>query len=238
MYDSVTNTDKLLQSNEVIDEVISIDEISPIFDISYFSPNSKRNKLRTSFDDAPDGTYKRIFNEYQGINVDCGKNDSKNDYNNIFFNGKLQVVIVDDALVDRKFLTKIVKTQNKLVDVYTVSNGVEVKNFFDNYLNCSCKENIVIFMDINMPYKNGFEATKEIRNIQKDMEPIIIGMSSVDTPEFKNKCIASGMNSFVSKPFTVKKLENLLQEITFNKEYKASYINYDTKTVLSEEILV
>ena len=153
-------------------------------------------------------------------------------------NCKLQVVIVDDALVDRKFLTKIVKTQNKLVDVCTASNGVEVTNLFDNYLNCSCKENIVIFMDINMPCKNGFEATKEIRNIQKDIEPIIIGMSSVDTPEFKNKCIASGMNSFVSKPFTVKKLENLFQEITFNKEYKASYINYDTKTVLSEEILV
>lgn len=232
-------------NDEVIPVVSEMDEVLLSFDVNYHSPTSKRNKLRTSFDN---GIYNTIWYEYQDISLDDQKNYYKNNENNnnnnnsnFFLNGILQVVIVDDALVDRKFLTKIVKTQNKLINIYTAANGVEVTNLFDNYLSRSCNENMVIFMDINMPSKNGFEATKEIRETQKEIHPIIIGMSSIDTPEFKNKCIASGMNSFVSKPFTVKKLQNLFQEIKIeSKEEKTVTYHRDhgTKNVLNGEVLI
>lgn len=133
----------------------------------------------------------------------------------------LRVVIADDALVDRKFLSKIVKTQKGAnVNVSTAENGSECivlcRNILDE-INGNIIDNIVIFMDINMPQKNGFEATKEIRTFTKGFAPYIIGMSSYDTPEYRNTCIEVGMDTFVTKPFTIKKVQTLFSEISLNE---------------------
>jgi CheY-like chemotaxis protein len=51
-------------------------------------------------------------------------------------------------------------------------------------------------MDIQMPLMNGYEATKEIRKLKSGATPITAGTGV----EINEKCIAAGMNDYISKP--------------------------------------
>ena len=200
----------------------------PSEDISYVSPTSKRNRLGTSLDD---GTYARIYKEYnitESLNK-LAMEDAPPKQE--IFSGtskviiemikNLTIVIADDAVVDRKFLTKIVnRHKGPKIDICTAQNGHECTELCEKILgdkSCNVENNLLIFMDINMPNKNGFEATREIRNFSKGFNPYIVGMSSQDTPEYRSSSLESGMNTFISKPFTVKKVQSLFNEINFHE---------------------
>ena len=66
----------------------------------------------------------------------------------------------------------------------------------------------VVFMDCHMPEMDGFEATRRIRSIenqrrarQPDYEPaLIIGVTGDTLPATRERCLASGMNSYLTKP--------------------------------------
>lgn len=66
-------------------------------------------------------------------------------------------------------------------------------------------------MDLQMPELDGFEATKIIRaqdNLNKET-PIIAMTAHVLTGE-KERCIKSGMNNYIPKPFDAKELNDLI----------------------------
>ncbi|MCP4114079.1 MAG: transporter substrate-binding domain-containing protein [Desulfobacteraceae bacterium] len=63
-----------------------------------------------------------------------------------------------------------------------------------------------VLMDIQMPEMDGFETTRAIR-MQKDKSRLpIIAMTAHALKEDKNKCIAAGMNGYISKPVNQEKL--------------------------------
>jgi two-component system CheB/CheR fusion protein len=63
----------------------------------------------------------------------------------------------------------------------------------------------IILMDIQMPGMNGFETTSYIRNEMKSQIPIIALTADVTTVEI-DKCLAHGMNDYISKPIDEKLL--------------------------------
>ena len=74
---------------------------------------------------------------------------------------------------------------------------------------------VAILMDVQMPELNGFEATKAIREIEagRGGKPAtIIGMTAHALAGDKERCIAAGMNDYISKPFSAKDLEQKLQQ--------------------------
>jgi CheY-like chemotaxis protein len=60
-------------------------------------------------------------------------------------------------------------------------------------------------MDIQMPGMNGFETTSYIRNEMKSQIPIIALTADVTTVDI-DKCLAHGMNDYISKPIDEKLL--------------------------------
>jgi CheY-like chemotaxis protein len=67
-------------------------------------------------------------------------------------------------------------------------------------------------MDIQMPNKNGYEATDEIRKL-KDSENIpIIAITAGIMVGDKEKCIESGMNDYLPKPIIQSDLEKMLHK--------------------------
>jgi CheY-like chemotaxis protein len=70
----------------------------------------------------------------------------------------------------------------------------------------------VILMDCQMPEMDGFDATKEIRRIEiaKGKHTPIIAMTANAFRETKERCFASGMDNFITKPI---KLETLIELI-------------------------
>lgn len=71
----------------------------------------------------------------------------------------------------------------------------------------------LIFMDIQMPIMNGYEAAKEIRSSdRKDLKEIpIVAMTADAFSDDVIKSKESGMNDHISKPVDIEKLENALR---------------------------
>jgi CheY-like chemotaxis protein len=59
----------------------------------------------------------------------------------------------------------------------------------------------IVFMDVQMPVMNGLEATTAIRKIEKNKRIPIIALSAGTNMEEREKCMLSGMDDFVAKPF-------------------------------------
>ncbi|KAF9942704.1 hypothetical protein BGZ67_000110 [Mortierella alpina] len=68
----------------------------------------------------------------------------------------------------------------------------------------------LILMDCAMPVKSGFDAASEIR--QMGVQTPIIALTASAVPSTKEKCIASGMNGYLSKPTKLSDLEAMLDQ--------------------------
>lgn len=78
----------------------------------------------------------------------------------------------------------------------------------------------VIFMDCNMPEMDGFSATIGIRQIEKDrhlQETPIVALTAHVEEDVKRKCLESGMNDFLSKPFLFEDLESIINSVRMAK---------------------
>jgi CheY-like chemotaxis protein len=107
---------------------------------------------------------------------------------------KLKIMIAEDNKINMLLLTTIIKNINIETTIYEVFNGVEAVDQF-NAINPD-----IIFMDIQMPTMNGFEATMAIRNFDLGKTVPIIAVSAGAEKDEKKKCIEAGMNDYISKP--------------------------------------
>jgi signal transduction histidine kinase/DNA-binding response OmpR family regulator/HPt (histidine-containing phosphotransfer) domain-containing protein len=71
----------------------------------------------------------------------------------------------------------------------------------------------LIFMDIQMPVMNGFEATAMIQERQKDSERRvpIIAMTAHAMSGDREKCLAAGMDDYISKPISLEGLVAIME---------------------------
>jgi signal transduction histidine kinase/CheY-like chemotaxis protein len=69
----------------------------------------------------------------------------------------------------------------------------------------------VIFMDCQMPVMDGYEATRSIRNTQtEETRTVILALTANTQPEDREKCLAAGMDDFISKPILMDVLKSTL----------------------------
>jgi len=109
------------------------------------------------------------------------------------FSGK--VLLVEDVLVNQRVASSILRRMGVAVDI--ANNGrVALKMWKrSNY--------DLIFMDCQMPEMDGYEATWSIRDeerVQGGHIPIIALTANIQAAE-RQKCLESGMDDFLSKPF-------------------------------------
>jgi signal transduction histidine kinase len=72
----------------------------------------------------------------------------------------------------------------------------------------------IILMDIQMPEMDGFEATRIIRDSGvSNADTPIIGMTAHALDNVREKCLAAGINEYISKPFVPAELEKKLGQM-------------------------
>lgn len=71
----------------------------------------------------------------------------------------------------------------------------------------------LILMDVQMPVCDGFAATKQIRLCESDGQRVpIIALTAEYEKLIRNKCLQSGMDDFISKPFNLEQLHAVLMK--------------------------
>ena len=116
---------------------------------------------------------------------------------------KLNILLVEDNKINQKVAAHTILKYGHTVDF--ANDGLEAVDLF------SKNKYDIIFMDIQMPNMNGYEATIEIRRlevVENYKQTKIIAMTANALKGEKEKCINIGMNDYLSKPF---KQESLLQ---------------------------
>jgi signal transduction histidine kinase/DNA-binding response OmpR family regulator len=112
----------------------------------------------------------------------------------------VQILLVEDNLINQKVASYTLTKQGAQVEI--ANHGKEAIIMLEK------KKYDIILMDIQMPEMDGFETTHYIRNSIKESisnTPIIAMTASALVSE-KAKCLASGMNDYISKPFQAKEL--------------------------------
>ncbi len=69
----------------------------------------------------------------------------------------------------------------------------------------------LIFMDIQMPVKDGLEATRMIR-LCLNTQPVIIAMTANAIQGDRQKCLNAGMDDYISKPFKIDELTKMIEK--------------------------
>ena len=87
-----------------------------------------------------------------------------------------------------------------------------------------------------MPVCDGFQATKKIRELEKKLNrhkhTPIVAMTAHAMSGDGDRCIASGMDFYISKPLNAKKLQELIQVVGAQGQYTVSSIWYVLKCCL------
>ena len=114
-----------------------------------------------------------------------------------------QILIAEDNLINQKLIRNIFELLGYKVDIS--ANGLEALDALKR------KNYNLIFMDIQMPEMNGYEATSIIVEHTKKDRPIIIAMTANAMQGDRDKCFEVGMDDYVTKPMRVNDLVKVIQ---------------------------
>ena len=123
---------------------------------------------------------------------------------------KTEILLVDDNKINVLLAKTIIQKSRPNAIIKECYNGIEALDY------CKTNHPSIIFMDVQMPLMNGFEATKEIRKIEGFEKIPIIAFTAGTILGEKEKCLNNGMNDYIPKPVTQNSIIDALNNWTKN----------------------
>lgn len=129
---------------------------------------------------------------------------------------KINIMLVDDMVINRLILEDLILqafNNSSKIPITHAANGEEALAILkDNY----DYDYDLIFMDVNMPLINGYEASKFIKEkISPDIAVYIISGNDI-LGEF-DKISQAKADGYLEKPIDIKKIEKIIREIFHKK---------------------
>jgi signal transduction histidine kinase/ActR/RegA family two-component response regulator len=120
---------------------------------------------------------------------------------------KARLLVAEDDLTIRQILGKLLQKSGYETDF--AENGQLVVEMWER------GEYDMILMDVQMPLMNGFEATAAIREIELTHggHIPIVAMTAHSLKEDEEKCLAAGMDTYLSKPIDLATTRQVISEI-------------------------
>lgn len=118
-----------------------------------------------------------------------------------------RILVVEDNFVNQKVARAMLEKIGHRVD--TVGNGIEALLALEQF------PYDIVLMDCQMPEMDGFEATELIRSGKREKIPAtipVIAMTANALSGDKERCIAAGMDDYISKPVNINSLNKTLQK--------------------------
>ena len=113
------------------------------------------------------------------------------------------IIAVDDHPVNLKILTTFLTSLG--VEAHGATSGQDALQLFQQHHGTK-----MVFMDIEMPFMNGFQASSKLR--EAGFTGTIVACSANSAPDIVQEYIQSGINDYLSKPFKKQQLAELLKK--------------------------
>lgn len=129
-----------------------------------------------------------------------------------------KILLADDNPVNLDLATRLLERKGH--EIVTAENGKEA---VDRFLE---KTFDVILMDLEMPGISGIEAARQIRAKEKALSvetpayTPIIAMTAHDQETERTACLVVGMDGFISKPISIKTINQTIHDIIQNSPSK------------------
>ena len=116
----------------------------------------------------------------------------------------LSILVVEDNPTSRTLARLLLRRHRHHVE--TAGNGIEALQVYDR------KVFDLIFMDVQMPEMDGFQAVAEIRRREQasGRHTPVIAMTAHAMKGDRERCIEAGMDSYISKPYEPKDLMDMV----------------------------
>lgn len=137
----------------------------------------------------------------------------------------MHIVLADDDEDDRLLFTDAFEELKINTKVQTYNDGAELMNYL-NAEDALLPE--ILFLDLNMPKKNGIECLHEIKANPKFSNIAIAIYSTSSSEEHIEETFVSGANIYIKKPNEFNALKKVLSDVvTINWQYQTSGLNKD-----------
>jgi len=120
---------------------------------------------------------------------------------------RLRVLVAEDNIVNQKIAAALLKRRGQ--DAVIVSNGRQAVESWGQ------AQFDAIFMDVQMPEMDGFEATAIIRAAERTTGAHIpiVAMTAHAMNGDRERCLEAGMDEYVAKPISIKEIDRVLEQI-------------------------
>lgn len=138
-------------------------------------------------------------------------------------NSTLFILLADDDESDRLlFIEAFLDLKIKTI-VSSVNNGMKLMEWL-NTKNIRLPD--ILFLDLNMPQKNGLECLKEIKSNEKLKAISVVIYSTSDNTKDMEESFLNGANIYIIKPNNFKKLKRVLERAVMTTySYKDQSLN-------------
>jgi CheY-like chemotaxis protein len=116
--------------------------------------------------------------------------------------GRQRILLAEDNAVNQRVATRMLEKLGHHVDV--AANGFEAANAVAGL------PYDLVLMDCQMPECDGFEATRIIRE-RGGRQPVIVALTANAMKDDRARCLAAGMDDYLSKPLKLEALTDMLQ---------------------------
>ena len=119
----------------------------------------------------------------------------------------IKILLAEDNLMNQTLAKGILSRHGHQLTI--ANNGCEAVDAYQD------ERFDVILMDVQMPVMDGFAATAEIRNLERinGTKTPIVAMTAHAMQGDRERCLAAGMDEYMSKPIRAKQLLQILQAL-------------------------
>ena len=123
---------------------------------------------------------------------------------------QLTVFLADDDADDRLIFEEAMLEVNEQVKLIMAKNGEQLMGILKEK---TPPPPYLIFLDLNMPLKNGFECLEEIKTSKKYKNIPVVVFSTTNQPDAIDAVYSKGADYYLCKPDNFQKLKTLLTRV-------------------------
>ncbi|MDO9255308.1 MAG: PAS domain S-box protein [Bacteroidales bacterium] len=116
----------------------------------------------------------------------------------------LQILVAEDNAINQKMMLSLFEILGYSIQI--AANGLEAIETIKRM------KIDIVFMDIQMPEMDGLEATRQIIAGWGNKRPLIVAMTANALQSDKERCLATGMDDYISKPLTINQVKTGIEK--------------------------